>query len=302
MTIRARSVYQFETADLLGTISPGSELPHQGVTRLRHKPTGVEFVHPLYTILSVWSVWGIDRAGGSTAGRRLGDPRQEARTVTADESTVSVRWAPTEQRRTEMTVQYAVREPNCIDLTATVRAEADYGTLEVGLAGFYPSALRPHVYLAWERYDLQYGVGIDPDIPELVAVTMNPVFRSGMLLFPRDPAAAITCTDGRRGSSPRFSPVRQYKVPVSFQSDPDRTVAAVWMARPEDCLALGGAYDSADAGDHLKKNNPQYMSLLGHDLAAGETRTARARVVITELDAEVSQPLALYRTFLSETG
>ena len=73
------------------------------------------------------------------------------------------------------------------------------------------------------------------------------------------------------------------------------------MTRPEDCLTLGGAYDSPDANDHLKRNNPQYMSLLGHDLAAGETRTARARMVVTELDADVTQPLALYRAFLAET-
>ena len=261
----------------------------------------MEFVHPLYTILSVWSVWGIDRAGGDSAGRRLGDPRRDARTVDADGSSVTLRWAPSEQRRTEMTVRYDVREPSAIDLTVTVRAEADYGTFEVGLAGFYPSALRPHVYLAWERYDLQYGTGIDADSPELVAVTVSPVFRSGMLLFPRDPAAALVCTDGRRGSSPRHSAVRQYKVPVSFQADPERTVAAVWMARPEDCLALGGAYDTPDPNDHLKRNNPQYMSLLGHGLQRGETHTARARMVVTELDAQVSQPLALYQAFLDET-
>jgi hypothetical protein len=129
---------------------------------------------------------------------------------------------------------------------------------------------------------------------------MNPVFRGGVLVYPRDEAAARIAVDGRWDGVARFSPVRQYKVPVCFVADRQHQVAAVWMSEPEHCFAVGSGYDSPDPKDRFHKHNPLYLSFFGDNLRAGDHRSTRARLVVTDLDASLSQPLALYQAFLSE--
>ena len=74
------------------------------------------------------------------------------------------------------------------------------------------------------------------------------------------------------------------------------------MSRPEDCFAVSSGYDSPDARDRFHKHNPLYLSLFGGTLEPGVVRTARARLVVTELDEDLSQPLKVYAAFLEEVG
>ena len=55
-------VYAFETEAIRGTLRPGNEFPHHGLTHLVHKATGIEFVHPLYAILNLYRF--MHRPGG----------------------------------------------------------------------------------------------------------------------------------------------------------------------------------------------------------------------------------------------
>ena len=85
-------VYAFETAEIRGTLRPGNEFPHHGLTHLVHKATGVEFVHPLYAILNLYRFMHRDPAGGGATGMDsdLGNPRQGERHIEADANSVNL--------------------------------------------------------------------------------------------------------------------------------------------------------------------------------------------------------------------
>jgi hypothetical protein len=293
-------VYAFETETLSGVIRPGNELPHHGLTRLRHKPTGVELVHPLYAILNLYRVAAVDPARGSGHGAGLGEPRRDGHTVAVDGSTVTLHWPATERRQATTTVRYAVGEPNRIDVDVTVQAHGAYRAFEVFLASYYHPDLEPYAYLARGHFELADEPGRFADEPELVPVVMNDAFRGGIPSFPRDEPGARILLDGRWDGIVRFSPLRYYKVPVLFQADAGRRVAAVWLTDPARCFAVSTGYHSSDPADRFKRHNPQYLSFFGDEIRPGDIRTARARLVVTELDETVSQPLACYQEFLAE--
>lgn len=295
-------VYAFETAEIQGTLRPGNEFPHHGLTQLVHKATGVEFVHPLYAILNLYRFMHHDPAGATGMDSDLGNPRQGERDVEADDVSVTLRWALQDPTHPEMAIRYEIAEPATIDMTVTVTPNASARDFEALLACYFDPVHVPHVYLARDRFELEDEPGRFGDEPELASVVVNPIFRGGVLVYPRDEDAVGISVDGRWRDIARFSPVRRYKLPVCFQADRQQRVAAVLMSRPEDCFAVSSGYDSPDARDRFHKHNPLYLSLFGGTLEPRVLRTARARLVVTELDEDLSQPLEHYAVFLAETG
>lgn len=295
-------VYAFETAEIQGTLRPGNEFPHHGLTHLVHKATGVEFVHPLYAILNLYRFMHRDPAGTTGMDSDLGNPRQGERDVKADENSVTLHWALQDPTHPEMSIRYEVAEPATIDMTVTVMPHAEAHDFETLLACYFNPVHVPHVYLARDKFELEDEPGRFGDEPELASVVVNPIFRGGVLVYPRDEDVVGVSVDGRWRDIARFSPVRRYKLPVCFQADRQQRVAAVLMSRPEDCFAVSSGYDSPDARDRFHKHNPLYLSLFGGSLEPGVLRTARARLVVTELDEDLSQPLEHYAAFLAETG
>lgn len=295
-------VYAFETAEIQGTLRPGNEFPHHGLTHLVHKATGIEFVHPLYAILNLYRFMHRAVDGASGMDSDLGNPRQGERDVEADASSVTLRWALQDPAHPEVAIRYEVLEPATIDMTVTVTPNAAAHDFETLLACYFDPIHVPHVYLARDRFELEDEPGLFADEPELAPVNVNPVFRGGVLVYPRDEDAVGVSVDGRWRDIARFSPVRRYKVPVCFQADRQQRVAAVLMSRHDDCFAVSSGYDSPDEKDRFHKHNPLYLSLFGGTLEPGVVRTARARLVVTELDEGLSQPLEHYAAFLEETG
>ena len=295
-------VYAFETAEIQGVLRPGNEFPHHGLTHLVHKATGVEFVHPLYAILNLYRFMHRGPAGVTGMDSDLGNPRQGERVVEANANSVTLRWALQDPSHPAMSIRYEILEPAAIDMTVTVTPNAAAHDFEALLACYFDPAHVPHVYLARDRFELEDEPGRFTDEPELAPVNVNPVFRGGVLAYPRDEDVVGVSVDGRWRDIARFSPVRRYKVPVCFQADRQRRVAAVLMSRPEDCFAVSSGYDSPDARDRFHKHNPLYLSLFGGALEPGVTRTARARLVVTELDESRALPLEHYAAFLAETG
>ena len=295
-------VYAFETAEIQGVLRPGNEFPHHGLTSLVHKATGVEFVHPLYAILNLYRFMHCDPAGTTGMDSDLGNPRQGERDIEADANSVTLRWALQDPAHPVMAIRYEIQEPATIDMTVTVMPNAAARDFEALLACYFDPAHVPHVYLARDRFELEDEPGRFGDEPELAPVNVNPVFRGGVLVYPRDEDAVGVSVDGRWRDIARFAPVRRYKLPVCFQADRQRRVAAVLMSRPEDCFAVSSGYDSPDARDRFHKHNPLYLSLFGGSLEPGVARAARARLVVTALDEDCSQPLQRYADFLEETG
>ena len=56
----------------------------------------------------------------------------------------------------------------------------------------------------------------------------------------------------------------------------------------------------ADEADRMTDYSAFDFSLFGDDLVPGSTRTVRMRLVLTEVDEEMSQPLAQYRAFAGD--
>ena len=295
-------VYAFETAEIQGTLRPGNEFPHHGLTHLVHKSTGIEFVHPLYAILNLYRFMHRDPSAATGMDSDLGNPRQGERHVEAAANSVTLRWALQDPTHPEMAIRYKIAEPATIDMTVTVTPNAAANDFEALLACYFDPVHVPHVYLARDRFELEDEPGRFGDEPELASVVVNPIFRGGVLVYPRDEDAVGISVDGRWRDIARFSPVRRYKLPVCFQADREQQVAAVLMSRPEDCFAVSSGYDSPDARDRFHKHNPLYLSLFGGTLEPGVARTARARLVVTNLDEDLSQPLEHYAAFLAETG
>jgi hypothetical protein len=72
------------------------------------------------------------------------------------------------------------------------------------------------------------------------------------------------------------------------------------MANPRDVFAISARYHADNDADRLTPYSAFDFSLFGHDLLPGDERTAKVRMVLTELDEQKSQPRKLYEAFLAE--
>ena len=274
----------FETPQIQGTIQLDG--PYHGVTRLIHKQSGRQLIDPRYSALNLFKLMSVNLM--------MGQPRQMERTVRFGDDWAEVRWPSTDTHLGEVIARYQVRPPNAVDLTITVRSQANYPVYETFLSSYFDNTLQPHVYLKSR----------DGKSSDLVHPTVNDVFRNTLLVFPRDLHSARHCLDGRwdrrEGSGPVIQncPVRPYAHCLGMLVDPEKTLAVLLMANPDDCYAFSTRYDASDQADRLTSYSAFDFSLFGHDLVPGTERTATVRLAVTPLDPEFSQPLRLYSQFL----
>jgi hypothetical protein len=227
----------------------------------------------------------------------MGTARENERTVRAEGDTIEVRWPPTKNHRAELVARYQVKEPNIIDLTISVRSEWHYPAYELFLSNYFDPSMQPYVYVQGSPY------ADPPDQPQWIAPIVNDVFVGTGLVFPRDSHAARLPVDGRwthLATLYQWNPQRFYALPVIFQTDPERRVAAVVMSKPPDCFAVITGYNSTNFKDPFKAQNPMYLSLFGDNFVAGQERTAKVRLALSALDATMSQPQALYNAFVAQ--
>ena len=293
---QSTGVYEFETAEIKGSIRAGNALPHHGVTRLRHRASGVEFAHPDWSMLNIFRIMGVDPASAEGVGADLGSPRAEDHEAEVSDRALTLHWPPIPDRQVDVKLTYEIAERH-IDLTATIRAEAAYGRFEILLSSYNMPGVYPHVFLARDKFELADVPGKFKDDPDLVRVTVSDVVRGGVIVFPRDPGGARVFADGRWDTVARFSPARRYKLPLMFHKPADSSVAAVWMTSPDTCFAVGTGYYSDDPEDRFAFNNPSYLSLFGDDIEAGQELRARARLAVVELEDEYADAIDLYDQF-----
>ena len=72
------------------------------------------------------------------------------------------------------------------------------------------------------------------------------------------------------------------------------------MSRPRDCYAISTRYHADKDADRLTTYSAFDLSLFGDDLLPGDERIVKVRLALTALDRDSSQPLKLYRAFISE--
>lgn len=284
--------FTFETDEIKGVIQPNGA--YHGVAQLLHKPTGVEVVHPKYSVLNLFFLFSVNL--------KIGVPRGWEREVSPEGNAVELRWAPNDEHLGELVARYEVKEPNLVDLTVTVRSQGIYRGYELFLSSYFDPSLCPHVCLVGSPYSRA------PGEPQLVRLVVNEAFEGTGLVFARDAHAARLCVDGRwdrrerKMPTAQWCPVRYYAYPFGFQARLERGMAAVLMSRPQDCFAVISGYDTDNEDDPFKSQNPLYLSLFGRDLLPEEEYTAKVRLVVTPLDEAMSQPMAFYQAFIAEAG
>ena len=280
--------FNFETDEIRGTIRLDGA--YHGVTRLVHKKTGRQVIDERYSALNLFKLMSVNQM--------MDQPRQMERTTQVSPEGVEVHWAPTDGHNAEIWARYEVVRPNAVDLTVTVRSNGSYRDYEVFMSNYFDKTLRPHVHLQ--------SRGKKP--PELIVPMVSDVFRGTVLVFPRDTHSARLCVDGRWDRNERgtpvvqMCPVRHYADCLAFLTDPDEQLGVVLMPRPEDCYAISTRYFAEDDADRLTSYSAFDFSLFGDDLLPGTERSVKCRLALVPLDGELSRPLELYKTFISETS
>lgn len=286
----AADTYRFETEAMTGEIRASGD--YHGVWTLTDKVTGRQVIHPKYSALNLFRLFAVHQG--------LDQPRLMDRTIDVRDNAIEIHWPVTETHQGALTARYEVVEPNCIDLTIRVACEGTYAGYELFLSNYFDKTLRPHVYLHGSRY------GRASEAPELVVPMVNDVFRGTVIVFPRDPHAARRCVDGRwnrsESNSPtvQMCPVRYYGYPFSFLTDAGSRLGVVLMSTEADCYAISTRYHVVDEADRMTDYSAFDFSLFGDDLVPGSSRTVRMRLVLTEVDEALSQPLAYYRAFAED--
>lgn len=283
---RSTDSFDFDTAMMSGSIK--ADGPYHGVTRLVDKRTGRQVIDARYSALNLFRLFSVNLG--------MGTPRAMERKVSATDTAIEITWPATEAHQGEITTRCEVREPDTIDLTITLRVRGTYAGYELLLPSYFDKVMIPHVFL-------KRRVGPEVDV---VVPMFSEVFRGCGLVFPRDAHAAKRPFDGRWDRSEYkmptapFLPMRHYAHPVAFMTDPEKTLAAVLMMRRESCSAISARYFSENDEERATTYSAFDFLVFGDDLLPGDERKAKVRLVLTPLDAEMSQPLKLHEKFLAE--
>ncbi|NUM55687.1 MAG: hypothetical protein HUU46_18750 [Candidatus Hydrogenedentes bacterium] len=282
--------FDFDTPLMSGSIV--TEGPYHGVAGLFDKRSGKLINDSRYSVLNLFKLMAVNLG--------MGTPRLTSREVKSTDTTVEIFWPATENHQGEITARYAVSGPDTIDLHLTLRVKGTYAGYELLLPNYFDQAMVPHVYLLRRMID-----GKTPEA-DLVVPGFSEVYRGCSLVFPRDAHAARRPLDGRWDRSELganvapFFPMRHYAHPVTFMTDTEKKHAAVLMMKRAACSAISARYYTPRIEDRATTYSAVDFLVFGDDLVPGDLRTAQVRLVLTPLDEQMSQPLALYDKFLAE--
>jgi hypothetical protein len=286
----ATGAFDFDTPLMSGSIV--TEGPYHGVTRLIDKRSGKLVNDSRYSVLNLFKLMAVNLG--------MGTPRLTKREVKSTDTTVEIFWPATENHQGEITARYTVSGPDTIDLHLTLRTKGTYAGYELLLPNYFDQAMIPHVYL------LPRSIGGKTPEADIVVPGFSDVYRGCSLVFPRDAHAARRPLDGRWDRSESgadvapFFPLRHYAQPVAFMSDVGKKHAVVLMMKRAACSAISARYYTPRVEDRATTYSAVDFLVFGDDVVPGDVRTAQVRLVLTPLDEQMSQPLALYDKFLAE--
>jgi hypothetical protein len=182
-----------------------------------------------------------------------------------DDGAVEVDWPFDDTCPFTMRAVYRWADPLTLDLITTVTARRDVQRLEVFLASYFDGFPGSFVYVQ----DSPSTAGR----PGFLEASRE---RGVWQMFPRDEAAVRMIQDGRWQRLPHpvdWQILPKLAAPLAMRRDAESDLAALVMARPEDCFAVATPYGE-------ESHRSLYLSLLGRDLQAGESSTARTRLAI----------------------
>jgi hypothetical protein len=266
--------FVFDTGVVRGVLRPNGS--SRGLSSVVHAPTGVRLdggsgLLGYYRVFTTNHRYGTAGWNWPSTARLLPD------------GAVAVTWPAEEGRPFRMHSIYRWQDCRTLDLVTTVTAEQPLSQFEVFLSSYCDKALTtPSVYIHPASGD-------------------GPCFRPSekaagdWQVFLRKPAFATLLRDGRWQQPPHpvdwiIQPPLARPLCLRRGSDPAPTV--ILMAPPEDCFAVFTPYRG-------ESHYSLYLSLFGRDIAAGQSATARVRLVVAGAvsDADI---LALYEAYERE--
>ena len=276
-----KATFTFDTGALKGTLRADGK--SQGIIPLADAKSGANLAHSV-GILSYYRLF--------STGKRYADGRNRPTTnELLPDGAVKLHWPADEGNPFEMDGVFRLASPTTIDLETAVKPTVDLPRFEVFLSSYFGASFRSFVYVKPARY----GGGK----PGFLAADVNPLVIGTYLAFPRDLAAGQIVLDGRweLGHNPvQWSITRYLAAPLAMRRDEKADLTCLIMSRPDDCFAIETPYNMTPP-DGVAGHASLYFSLFGRDLKAGETATARVRLVV-EHGLSDERALGLYQQFL----
>ncbi len=267
--------FRFDTGVLRGTLRPeGKSLGLGPVTDVASGAAlaGAYGLCSHYRLLDAETRYGGGAWDWASAAKLLPDGAVESS------------WAADQAHPFDLKAVYHWAAPGTLDVTTSLTAKKALSRMEVFLASYFVGFAQSLVYVK-----ACPETGGKPGFLE--AKKAAAVWQ----MFPRDDDAVKLITDGRWKRPP--SPV-DWKVmpplagPMGMRRNAKAGLTALVMAPPGDCFAVATPYGDEGHGS-------LYLSLFGRDIKAGETATARSRLVIgREITDE--KAIALYDGYLKE--
>lgn len=202
----------------------------------------------------------------------------------APDGSVEVNWSADNDHPFDMTAAYRWTAPNTLDVVTAVVARKALRGFEVFLASYFAGFASSLVYVQ--------GCPETGGRPGLLEAKKS---YAVWQMFPRDDAAVALIQDGRWKRPP--NPV-EWRImprlagPLAVRREAKTGLVALLMAPPGDCFAVATPY-SEEAHYSI------YLSLFGRDLTAGQTATARSRLVVARGISD-PQAVALYEAYAKE--
>jgi hypothetical protein len=198
------------------------------------------------------------------------------------DGTVQVDWPACEGLPLNMKVVYRWSDASTFDITTSISPIRDLRRVESFLASYFEGFSQSFAYVGpCKETDGKPGF-----------LEAFPSYGTWQM-FPRDAQAVKVIQDGRWQHPP--NPV-QWKImpqlagPLAMRRDAERNLTALVMAPPEDCFAVA---TPCNAEGHRSL----YLSLIGRDIKAGQTISARSRLIVAT-DISDERAIALYEAYV----
>ena len=267
--------YRFDTGTLRGTLRSGGK--SFGLSSLLHVPSGTRVDGAAYGILSHYRVFASNHRYGNAAWE------WPSTSKLLPNGGVEIRWPAGEDHPFELTAVYRLCQAGAIDLETTVKAREDLPKFESFLASYFDKAF------AGSSVYVKTGSQAEPKPAFATTERSFGVWQ----MFPRCRKVVSLIEDGRwrKPPHPVDWKIRQdLAAPLGVRRHEKNGVCAILMTPSDDCFAVSTPYKGEG---HFSL----YFSLFGRDVKAGETATARLRMIVASAPTD-ERILALYRSYI----
>jgi len=270
--------YAFDTGVLRGMLRQDGK--SRALSNVVHLPTGIRLDGSV-GIAGHYRVF--------TANRRYGTAAWDwpSTAELLPDGSVQTTWPEASDRPFEMTAHYRWAAPQVLDVVTTVAARENLSGFESFFASYMNEAFptpyawarseEPRTQSHFLRGDKNYGDWL-------------------MFISPGDPRADVI-QDGRWLLDPhpvKWTVLPRLDAPLCLRRNENPKLAVLVMAPREDCFTVAMPHEG-------ESHYSLYLSLFGRNVKAGETATARARLIVAG-DVSDEQALELYDRYLKSLG